>query len=108
MQWRKGASIVPAGVCHKRSDENAVTTALIGTKSVQWPSSEIEYICTDVLSPWCTADRWCHWCRRRELNPRPTHYECVALPLSYCGLPGVKYDGTTHSGRGRRTQGSVY
>ena len=26
------------------------------------------------------------WCRRRELNPRPTHYECVALPLSYCGI----------------------
>ena len=26
------------------------------------------------------------WCRRRELNPRPTHYECVALPLSYCGF----------------------
>src|SRR5215813_8512234 len=25
------------------------------------------------------------WCRRRDLNPRPTHYECVALPLSYCG-----------------------
>ena len=30
-------------------------------------------------------DRFC-WCRRRELNPRPTHYECVALPLSYCGF----------------------
>jgi hypothetical protein len=26
------------------------------------------------------------WCRRRDLNPRPTHYECVALPLSYCGF----------------------
>lgn len=25
------------------------------------------------------------WCRRRDLNPRPTHYECVALPLSYAG-----------------------
>ena len=22
---------------------------------------------------------------RRELDPRPTHYECVALPLSYPG-----------------------
>jgi hypothetical protein len=22
------------------------------------------------------------------LNPRPTHYECVALPLSYCGDHG--------------------
>src|SRR4051794_26478771 len=20
------------------------------------------------------------WCRRRDSNPRPTHYECVALP----------------------------
>lgn len=28
------------------------------------------------------------WCRKRDLNPRPTHYECVALPLSYCGDPG--------------------
>lgn len=26
------------------------------------------------------------WCRRRDLNPRPAHYECAALPLSYCGL----------------------
>ena len=25
------------------------------------------------------------WCRRRDLNPRPAHYECAALPLSYCG-----------------------
>ncbi len=25
------------------------------------------------------------WSRRAELNRRPTHYECVALPLSYSG-----------------------
>ena len=25
------------------------------------------------------------WSRRRESNPQPTHYECVALPLSYAG-----------------------
>ena len=25
------------------------------------------------------------WSLRRELNSRPTHYECVALPLSYSG-----------------------
>src|SRR5690606_20885057 len=24
--------------------------------------------------------------RRGESNPRPTHYECVALPLSYFGV----------------------
>ena len=24
--------------------------------------------------------------RRWDLNPRPTHYECVALPLSYSGV----------------------
>jgi hypothetical protein len=33
------------------------------------------------------------WCRRRELNPRPTHYECVALPLSYSGLYPPKMKG---------------
>ena len=26
-----------------------------------------------------------HWSRREELNLQPTHYECVALPLSYAG-----------------------
>ncbi len=26
-----------------------------------------------------------NWCRRRELNPRPTVYKTVALPLSYAG-----------------------
>src|SRR5687768_15159465 len=29
------------------------------------------------------------WSRRRESNPRPAHYECAALPLSYFGMaPG--------------------
>ena len=27
------------------------------------------------------------WSRREDLNPQPTHYECVALPLSYAGSP---------------------
>ena len=27
------------------------------------------------------------WSRGRELNPRPTDYESVALPLSYPGVP---------------------
>lgn len=29
--------------------------------------------------------------RRRDLNPRPTHYECVALPLSYPGDKAAGY-----------------
>ncbi len=34
---------------------------------------------------WIMANtRW--WSRRRDLNPRPSHYECDALPLSYSGL----------------------
>ena len=28
-----------------------------------------------------------YWSRGRELNPRPTDYESVALPLSYPGFP---------------------
>ena len=36
--------------------------------------------------PMCPGWTQCKWCRRRDLNPRPTHYECVALPLSYCGF----------------------
>jgi hypothetical protein len=32
-----------------------------------------------------TVHRRLLWSRRRDLNPRPTHYECVALPLSYPG-----------------------
>ena len=27
------------------------------------------------------------WCRRRELNSRPTVYKTAALPLSYAGKP---------------------
>jgi hypothetical protein len=29
------------------------------------------------------------WSRGRELNPRPTDYESVALPLSYPGIPST-------------------
>lgn len=29
---------------------------------------------------------FCRMSRRRDLNPRPTHYKCVALPLSYVGI----------------------
>ena len=31
------------------------------------------------------------WSRGRELNPRPTDYESVALPLSYPGVPSGVY-----------------
>jgi hypothetical protein len=40
------------------------------------------------------------WSRGRELNPRPTDYESVALPLSYpglsrtCGQRGVDFTTT--------------
>ena len=34
----------------------------------------------------CHRRRNC-WSRGRELNPRPTDYESVALPLSYPGIP---------------------
>ncbi len=30
-----------------------------------------------------------YWSRRGDLNPRPTDYESVALPLSYAGLPFI-------------------
>ena len=26
----------------------------------------------------------CYWCRREESNPRPSHYECAALPTELC------------------------
>src|SRR5258708_10548527 len=29
-----------------------------------------------------------NWCRRTELNCRPTPYQGVALPLRYCGIDG--------------------
>src|SRR4030066_859969 len=29
------------------------------------------------------------WSRGGELNPQPTHYECVALPLSYLGILSI-------------------
>src|SRR5688500_18223759 len=29
------------------------------------------------------------WCRRRDSNPRPTHYECVALPAELLRRRGV-------------------
>ena len=47
---------------------------------------------------WLSGSNFGEWCRRRELNPRPAHYECAALPLSYCG---ARWDwaGSTSSGR---------
>ena len=49
------------------------------------------------LSPMCPGRTAKSWCRRRELNPRPTHYECVALPLSYCGIACPGPNGPTTS-----------
>ena len=31
----------------------------------------------------------CCWCRGRDSNPRPTHYECVALPAELPRLIGI-------------------
>ena len=45
------------------------------------------YVCISRTTCRSVVTCWFNWCRRRELNPRPTHYECVALPLSYCGVP---------------------
>jgi hypothetical protein len=39
------------------------------------------------------------WSRRRDLNPRPTHYECVALPLSYPGAGAMVAVSTAHHAR---------
>ena len=36
------------------------------------------------------------WSRRRDLNPRPTDYKSVALPLSYTGLGGAGDGNRTH------------
>src|SRR5688572_4417070 len=36
---------------------------------------------------WSYKKRLSHWCRRRDLNPRPPAYEADALPLSYYGNP---------------------
>jgi hypothetical protein len=36
---------------------------------------------------WQAPRRCEEWSRGRELNPRPTDYESVALPLSYPGIP---------------------
>ena len=44
------------------------------------------------------------WSRRRELNPRPTVYETVALPLSYAGMAQIKML-TRRTQRRRRTRG---
>jgi hypothetical protein len=37
------------------------------------------------------------WSRGRELNPRPTDYESVALPLSYPGFLGTYATGESDS-----------
>ena len=35
---------------------------------------------TPKVLPMCPVRTWNVWCRREELNLRPTRYECVALP----------------------------
>lgn len=41
--------------------------------------------CLRILRKLSTFQKKGEASRRGELNPRPTHYECVALPLSYSG-----------------------
>src|SRR4051812_25758322 len=31
------------------------------------------------------------WCRREDLNPRPAHYECAALPTELLRREGAQY-----------------
>ena len=46
------------------------------------------YLCPqNELLPVCPEWTQREWSRGRELNPRPTDYESVALPLSYPGIP---------------------
>ena len=35
------------------------------------------------------GDHQKEWCRERDSNPRPTHYECVALPAELPRLKGL-------------------
>ncbi len=39
--------------------------------------------------PYGLTKLWRKWCRRRDSNPRPTHYECAALPTELLRLPGA-------------------
>src|SRR5215469_10957149 len=57
--------------------------------SLAWkiPSAQKCYLCSRYnvlpMSPGWTVEGWS---RRWELNPRPSDYESLALPLSYFGL----------------------
>src|SRR5690606_30664577 len=40
------------------------------------------------------------WCRKRESNPRPAHYECAALPTELFRRTSLKRRGFCHRGPG--------
>ena len=44
----------------------------------------------------CLSPRF-HWSPRRDLNPQPTDYKSVALPLSYGGTYELSALGCQHS-----------
>ena len=60
-------------------------TASSATENVRQNVRQHDYYLK--LQPWC-LDHFphemghFHWSRLGDLNPGPTHYECVALPLS--------------------------
>jgi hypothetical protein len=54
-------------------------------RQLRWPASVWEDRC---------------WCRKRDSNPRPPHYECDALPTELLRLPGpFQARGTDTSGK---------
>lgn len=54
------------------------------------------------LSPSCRVE----WCRRRDLNPRPTHYECVALPAELLRRLQPPFRRSRHAAQGCRSLGA--
>src|SRR5262247_3436587 len=61
----------------RRGDSNRSTTRSV-RKCYPCPRNERLPVCPE----WTPSE----WSRGRELNPRPTDYESVALPLSYPGV----------------------
>jgi hypothetical protein len=70
-----------AGAGRRRRCRRATLTCEAAICVRGWPSwAQTRAMRGSSRFAWKSKNPWKSWCRRRDSNPRPAHYECAALP----------------------------